>query len=291
MRLQANTQPSSTLARKKTSKDHQTRPFSMGYHRTTHHWAVVTFRLLFRLESQPPIRAHLPLPERTWNLIFSLVTFDVLVFEALIGEVVVGVGAVPVRVFILLCPSLQSPPYDDIPLRVGLRVLLALQLYMMNSVENSTQWHVTCTEPLFPDSLNIEYDLGTLVCVHLPSLSIAWVNISLTDPYSVHRRPTSPTASTASAVVYAPSISTTTTVSVTRNYNNNNDSSSRYTPYFSPGHTPSEHSMATEEDDGKEGRAPTSPPPYSSYHPYDPLYGRNAIEQINERHYGTMRPI
>jgi hypothetical protein len=156
MRLQANTQPSSTLARKRTSKNHQTRPLSMGYHRTTHHWAMVKFHLLFRLKSQPLIRAHPPLSERTWNLIFSLVTFDVLVFEALMGEVVVGVDAVLVRVFILLCPSLQSPPYDDIPLRVGLRVLFALQLYMMTSVENSTQWHVTVQSLSSPDSLHIE---------------------------------------------------------------------------------------------------------------------------------------
>jgi hypothetical protein len=85
------------------------------------------------------------------------VTFKVLDFEVLIGEVAVGVGvgAVPVRVFILVHPSLQSPPYDGIPSQVGLRAPLALQLSMITSVEIPIYWHVTVQYLLLSDLLNI----------------------------------------------------------------------------------------------------------------------------------------
>jgi hypothetical protein len=92
------------------------------------------------------------------------------------------------------------------------------------------------------------------------------------------------TSSSVSGVAYATSTSTTTTYSASHDrHGNDNDNDRGYTPYFSPSHTPSHRSMATDEDVGEEAKTPTSPLPYSTYHTYDPRYARDMLDEFEHR--------
>ncbi|KAF2790911.1 hypothetical protein K505DRAFT_364284 [Melanomma pulvis-pyrius CBS 109.77] len=90
-----------------------------------------------------------------------------------------------------------------------------------------------------------------------------------------------------SAHAYQPS---NTTASTRHDENNNgdedNDNNGGHTPYFTPSHTPSHHSVGTTSEDDLEGRAPDSPLPYSTVSLYNAQYGRGVVEGFEQVFHG-----